>query len=162
MADNTYFKRTSKKATEADIQNILDDKLFSHYYHKFDGTHVDLHYYKGEPIRFITREGNDVTHLVPYLVEALEQHELMEAYQGVYACELVNLHLVHTNPKDSWSGSRRALGVDTYKGNTENFVHCVCMIYMNQIERTLNIYHILKDYINTCLWLVMKLYIKNM
>lgn len=125
MADNTYFKRTSKKVKEEDIASIVENKTFSHYYHKFDGTHVDLHYYKDEPIKFITREGNDISHLVPYLVEALEKHELIEAYQGVYACELVNLHLVHTDPKDSWSSSRRALGVDTYKGNDINFVHCV-------------------------------------
>ena len=125
MAENTYFKRTSKKVSEYDIQTILDDKLFTHYYHKFDGTHVDLHYYVDEPIKMITREGNDIAHLVPYLVEALENNPLMEAYQGVFACELVNLHLVKTNPKDSWSGSRRALGVKEYKGNEENYVHCV-------------------------------------
>lgn len=125
MAENLYFKRTSKKLKESDIQNILDDKLFSNYYHKFDGTHADLHYYVGEPVRFITREGNDVSHLVPYLVEALESNPLMEAYQGVFACELVNLHLVKTNPKDAWSGSRRALGVKEYKGNDIDYVHCV-------------------------------------
>lgn len=125
MAENTYFKRTSKKASESDIQTILDDKLFTHYYHKFDGTHVDLHYYVDEPIKMITRDGNDIAHLVPYLVESLKNNTLMEAYQGVFACELVNLHLVKTNPKDSWSGSRRALGVKEYKGIIENYVHCV-------------------------------------
>lgn len=125
MAENLYFKRTSKKATEADISDIISDKLYSHFYHKFDGTHVDLHWKKGEPVQMITRDGNDIAHLVPYLTEAIEKAEYMEAYQGVYACELVNLHLVVTNPKDSWSASRRALGVKEYKGNEENYVHCV-------------------------------------
>lgn len=141
MAENLYFKRTSKKLKEEDISDVLENKKFTHYYHKFDGTHVDLHYYVGEPIKMITRDGNDIAHLVPYLVEALESNNLMEAYQGVFACELVNLHLVKTNPKDSWSGSRRALGVKEFKGkDTLDFVHCV--IYDKYESHKENIEHL--------------------
>lgn len=124
---NEYFKRTSKKLDADFVDTVAVNKGggFTHFYHKFDGTHVDLHWYKDEPVKFITRDGNDVAHLVPYLVEALEKAKNMEAYQGVYACELVNLHVVKTNPKDSWSASRRALGVKEYKGNGENYVHCI-------------------------------------
>ena len=141
MAENPYFKRTSKKLKESDISDVLENKKFTHYYHKFDGTHVDLHYYIDEPIKMITREGNDIAHLVPYLTEALLNNPLMEAYQGVFACELVNLHLVHTNPKDSWSGARRALGVKEFKGaETVDFVHCV--IYDKYESHKENIEHL--------------------
>lgn len=124
---NEYFKRTSKKLDIGYLESLSKTKGggFTHYYHKFDGTHADLHWYKGEPIKFITREGNDVSHLVPYLVEALENHKYMEAYEGVYACELVNLDVFMNNPKDTWSATRRALGVKEYKGNLENYVHCI-------------------------------------
>lgn len=141
MAENLYFKRTSKKLKESDIDDVLENKKFTHYYHKFDGTHVDLHYYVDAPIKMITREGNDIAHLVPYLVQALQDNPLMEAYQGVFACELVNLHLVKTNPKDSWSGSRRALGVKEFKGKeTVDFVHCV--IYDKYESHRENIEHL--------------------
>ena len=44
---NKYFKRTSKKLGIGYLESLSKTKGggFTHYYHKFDGTHADLHWY---------------------------------------------------------------------------------------------------------------------
>ncbi len=114
---NTYFQRTINKEKAEDekgnslIPYIINSNKYDEYYHKFDGTHLDLYIYQDEPIKLITREGNDVSHLVPYLIKRLERDF---TYEGVFACEAVHLSVVDSDPKDSWSASRRVLGCKEY------------------------------------------------
>lgn len=127
MAKNEYFKRTSQKAKEEDIPKILAGKFkkpYTHFSMKLDGTHAELHI--GDDIKFITRDGNDVAHLVPYLVDTIKAKPNWKALAGVYACELVHLDKVLNDPKDCWSASRRVLGRKEYD---ETLPMIQCVIY---------------------------------
>lgn len=109
----TYFQRMTKQEKEEDLHKL--HKKYNSIYHKFDGTHVDLIFYENEPIRLLTREGNDVAHLVPYITEEIENSLNMFPYQGVYACELVNMERVHNAPQEAWSATRKVLGRKQYE-----------------------------------------------
>ena len=126
MAKNDYFKRTKLKLVGS--QDVADElskgDKYTHAMLKFDGTHAEL--IIDDEVRFITRDGNDVSHLVPYLVDTINKWEYKLAYYGVYACELVHLDVVRDNPKDSWSASRRVLGGKTFK---EEQPEIQCVIY---------------------------------
>lgn len=158
---NNYFKSMKNKEKPSDMDSIIKGSKYSHFYIKLDGTHIDLHYYVGEPIKMITREGNDVAHLVPYLVEELENCLLAEAYQGVFACELVHVDAVLNDPRSSWSLSRNVLGRKEYDHSLPK-IQCVIYdvyesfkkdvtdsSYWDRLQlympKTIEVYSILKD-----------------
>lgn len=126
--ENMYFKRTKKKllGTSELMVDIIKKNTFTHYTHKLDGTHVELHV--GDTIKMITREGNDVADKVPYLVKRLNEYALKLAFHGVYACELVHMERVLNEPKDAWSASRRVLGCSDYNPN-EPEINCIIYDY---------------------------------
>lgn len=127
MAKNEYFKRTSKKVGEESIKDLAGHKYkvpYTHFSIKLDGTHAELHI--GDEVQFITRDGNNVAHLVPYLVDSIKNLPNWQSYAGVYACELVHLDKVLHDPKDCWSASRRVLGCKHYN---EEQPEIQCVIY---------------------------------
>lgn len=142
MAENKFFQRTVKKETVEAISSIVSKEHkdnFTHYSHKFDGTHVEL-IFSRDSIQFITRDGNDVSHLVPYLVEELKASSLLEAYYGVYACELVHIERVRENPKDAWSASRRVLGCKEYNPDEPKIQCVVYDIHSREVYPNRNLY----------------------
>lgn len=119
MPKNELFKRTVKKLHEDDIKSIVTGSYktkFTHYYLKFDGVHVELHW-DGSDVKMITRGGHDIAHLVPYIVNDIKSNPYWKMYTGIFACELVNLNEVLKNPKNSWSATMSAVGGKTYKSD---------------------------------------------
>lgn len=122
---NEYFKRTKQKIVGSLAVAKELHKKFTHCMVKLDGTHAEL-IIGNNTVQFITRGGIDVTHLVPYLVSSFNSFALLEAYRGVYACELVHLDKVLNDSKDCLSASRRVLGCDKYNPNEPELQ---CVIY---------------------------------
>lgn len=114
---NPHFERMklSEKYKNSEglprLEEIISSEKYTHFYPKFDGTHIDLEITLDRNITMLTREGNDVAHLVPYLVESLKDSEIPH---GTYACEAVHISEVVNNPRNSWSLSRRVLGRKDY------------------------------------------------
>lgn len=108
---NKYFKRMKLKAEEADLPHLHNK--YNKFYHKFDGTHVDLVLDHTNGIKLITREGTEIQDRVPYIIESLSELDF-HGYQGVYACELIHLDSVLDNPKEAWSKTRNVAGRKTY------------------------------------------------
>lgn len=109
--ENKYFKKMKLKVEEKDIPHL--HKKYNTFYHKLDGTHVDLVLDHTYGIKLITREGTEIQDRVPYIVESLNELDF-HGYQGVYACELVHLESALNNPKDTWSKTRNVAGRKTY------------------------------------------------
>jgi len=115
---NPYFERMELKESYKDsvgkprITSIATSNKYTHFYVKLDGTHIDLEIPEDRNnIRMLTREGNDVSHLVPYLVNDIKNSEMP---YGVYACEAVHIMESLHNPRNSWGLSRRVLGRKDY------------------------------------------------
>ena len=124
MSKNEYFKRTKKKLVGSLAVARELHKKFTHCMLKLDGTHAEL--IIDNDVRFITRDGNDVSHLVPYLVSSFANWKHREAYRGVYACELVHIDKTLNDPKDCLSASRRVLGCKEFNQNEPELQ---CVIY---------------------------------
>lgn len=117
MSKNPWFKRTTKKLGVEDIPSLVAGKHKSkstHFYHKFDGTHVDVDLRDRWNITMTTRDGNDIAHLVPYIIDDIKNNPYWNMYEGVFACELVSLDEVMLNPKNVWGKTRTAIGVKEY------------------------------------------------
>lgn len=115
---NPYFKKMKlkEKAYRPDgtcrVSEIAKDGKYTHAYLKYDGTHVDLEIKLPDSIRLLTREGNDVAHLVPYLIDDIRDHVVPLLGNDItIACEAVDVHM---NPKKTWSHSRSVLGRKEY------------------------------------------------
>lgn len=122
---NEYFKRTTKKLVGTDelLKEIAKGKKYTHYMLKYDGIHAELIIGETET-KFITRSGQDVSHLIPYLVKGIDSLGHREAIRGVYACELVHIAEVKTNPRNSWSKAMQVLGSDNYRPELDR-INCV-------------------------------------
>ena len=115
---NPYFRKmkNKEKAYREDgscrVSEIARSGKYTHAYLKYDGTHIDLEISLPDSIRLLTREGNDVAHLVPYIVQDIRDNMLPKLkIDAVFACEAVNTNM---NPKDTWSHSRSVLGRKEY------------------------------------------------
>ena len=126
MAKNKFFKRTVNKLFSESIQDIMMNRLkkvYDMFFMKFDGEHAELHIDK-KGVRFISRGGHDISHLIPYLVNSLLNFADLKHYHGVYACELVSLEKVIYNPTDAWNHSQRVLGCKEYNTH-EDRLNCI-------------------------------------
>lgn len=111
---NLYFKKmkNKEKAYREDgscrVSEIAKSGKYTHAYLKYDGTHIDLEIKLPDSIRLLTREGNDVAYLVPYIIQDVRVNVLPKLNGDiVFACEAVNIEV---DPKKSWSHSRSILG----------------------------------------------------
>lgn len=121
---NPYFRKmkNKEKAYREDgscrVSEIASSGEYTHAYLKYDGTHIDLEIKLPDSIRLLTREGNDVAHLVPYIVQDIRDSVLPRLKQDVVlSCEAVHLNLyggLYFSPKESWSASRKVLGRKEY------------------------------------------------
>lgn len=121
---NPYFKkmRLREKAYREDgscrVSEIAKSGKYTHAYLKYDGTHIDLEIKLPDSIRLLTREGNDVAHLVPYIIKDIKENVLPKLQEDiVIACEAVHYNLMSSDnfkPKETWSESRRVLGRKSY------------------------------------------------
>ena len=121
---NPYFKKmkNKEKAYREDgscrVSEIASSGKYTHAYLKYDGTHIDLEIKLPDSIRLLTREGNDVSHLVPYIVQDIRDNVLPSIKQDVvWSCEAVHLDYLTGNdwrPKETWSASRSVLGRKEY------------------------------------------------
>jgi len=122
---NNYFKRTTKKlvGTLDLLKEISKGTKYTHYMLKYDGIHAEL-IISEDTTKFITRDGKDVSHKIPYLVKAIDNWKHREAYIGVYACELVHLNEVKTNPRNSWSKAMSVIGSKDYRPELDE-INCI-------------------------------------
>lgn len=128
---NPYFKKMKKKERafnekgELRLDEIVASGKYTHAMLKYDGTHIDLEIKLPDSIRLITREGNDVSHLVPYIVEDVKTNVLPRLKEDIvfaFACEAVHLDLFTGNrngAKESWRMSRNVLGRKEYDSTLE-------------------------------------------
>lgn len=130
---NPYFKKmkNKEKAYREDgscrVSEIARSGKYTHAYLKYDGTHIDLEIKLPDSIRLLTREGNDVAHLVPYIVQDIRDNMLPRLkIDAVFACEAVNTNM---NPKDTWSHSRSVLGRKEYDPSLDKLSLVVYDIY---------------------------------
>jgi len=142
-----YFKKMKKKEKafnekgELRLDEIVASGKYTHAMLKYDGTHIDLEIKLPDSIKMITREGNDVSHLVPYLVDDIRLRVLPRLKADItIACEAVNIGM---NPKKTWSHSRSVLGRKVYDDTLDKLSLIVYDIYdcLDHLREPANYYY---------------------